>query len=499
MKNLEKILSSFEIQDSLNPKVWENPNDLNKSKLKPKIKEALEKISEEFIEYLGEDIFVDDVVLMGSLVNYNWSNYSDFDLHIMIDFNQFEEDQELYKELFDLKKKVFNSKHDIKIYGYDVELYAQGLDDPHSSGGIYSILNTEWLKKPKKEKVELDFEFLKKKIKSWVGKIDDAIESTDIDKMKAIKEKIKDYRKCGLEKNGELSYENLVFKYLRRSGKIEELFDQINSTLDKSLSIETQITEAESKLDIDAAISSSKYLTKLHRLLKNKFSSEYTPGQKIPFEPELKEIQSGLQLLGFSLPKWGVDGKFGPETEKATQNFQKSMGLNSDGVWGQEETASLLVKMIINDFEDEDLYKVKTKKESFTGNLTDKNFYEKLLNELGAPVTDENLKFLYAWRQSEGKGGINNPFNTTLKYGNYTNFNNVGVKNYSSKEEGLIATLKTLRNGRYNCIIDGLKKDIGAENIANCSSLEVWGTGDLVSKVLKGYNKGYTPKISPLS
>jgi hypothetical protein len=80
-----------------------------------------------------------------------------------------------------------------------------------------------------------------------------------------------------------------------------------------------------------------------------------------------------------------------------------------------------------------------------------------------------------------------------------TNFNKVGVKNYSSIEDGLIATLKTLRNGRYDCIVNGLKNDIGAAQIAKCPSLKVWGTGDLVAKVVKGYESGSSPKVSSLA
>ena len=58
-----------------------------------------------------------------------------------------------------------------------------------------------------------------------------------------IKDKLKNYRKSGLEKDGELSYENLVFKFLRRSGHIQKLFDKANKETDKELSIETQIEE----------------------------------------------------------------------------------------------------------------------------------------------------------------------------------------------------------------------------------------------------------------
>lgn len=130
---------------------------------------------------------------------------------------------------------------------------------------------------------------------------------------------------------------------------------------------------------------------------------------------------------------------------------------------------------------------------------TDTNYYTRLLETLGAPTSEENLKFLYAWRQAEGKAGKFNPFNTTQSMPGATNYNEVGVKNYRSLEDGFIATIKTLRNGRYNCIIDGLRKDIGADRISKCESLKTWGTGDLVGKVVSQYNSGINPKVPSIS
>ena len=129
---------------------------------------------------------------------------------------------------------------------------------------------------------------------------------------------------------------------------------------------------------------------------------------------------------------------------------------------------------------------------------SDKDFYKQILDGIDAPHTDENLKFLYAWRKAEGARAKNNPFNTTQNMkndSNISNYNSVGVKNYSSKNIGVEATVKTLTNGRYPCIVRGLKKDAGAEKIAACSSdLKTWGTGNLISKVL-GTKKFTPPRI----
>ena len=241
MNNFQKILDSFSVKETLNPKVWENPEDPNDTTMVVKVRKALMRIAEEFIDYLGEDVFVEDIVLTGSLANYNWSEFSDFDLHVLVDMQQYENQADLYKELFNLKKQVFNDKHDIKIFGYDVELYAQDTEESHYSSGVYSVMNDEWISKPTEFEDKFDRELLKKKIDNWTEKIDNAI--SEGDDLQSIKDKLKNYRKSGLEKDGELSYENLVFKFLRRSGHIEKLFDTANKETDKELSIETKIEE----------------------------------------------------------------------------------------------------------------------------------------------------------------------------------------------------------------------------------------------------------------
>lgn len=247
MKSFQEILDSFEVQEQLNPKVWVNPSNAEKTKIKPKIREALLEIANKFTDELGENIFVDDVVLTGSLANYNWSKFSDFDLHLIIDFEQFGGDEEVYKENFKLKKQIFNEQHNIKIYGYDVELYAQDLEEAHFATGVYSVLNDEWVSKPERMKFNLDKNMLKKKVNNWVEKIDATMSKPESEKnelLSNLKDKLGDYRKSGLEKNGELSYENLVFKFLRRSGHIEKLFNALNQSLDKKLSLERKIEES---------------------------------------------------------------------------------------------------------------------------------------------------------------------------------------------------------------------------------------------------------------
>ena len=233
MKLDQEILDSFKLQTTLCPTVWDL--DENPPQLKNEVKLNLIKVSELFRDFIGVDFFVDDVIMTGSLANLN----------LVVDFTQFEEDKlELYTELFKVKKTIFNNVHNIKIYGFDVEVYVQDSNESHFSSGVYSVLYDEWLVKPKHEKIDVDKKILKDKINQWVNIIDGVKETTEdisaeeskeiIDKYR---DKLKKFRSCGLEKGGEFSYENIVFIYLRRSGHIEKLFNLENQILDKELSL----------------------------------------------------------------------------------------------------------------------------------------------------------------------------------------------------------------------------------------------------------------------
>jgi N-acetylmuramoyl-L-alanine amidase len=57
--------------------------------------------------------------------------------------------------------------------------------------------------------------------------------------------------------------------------------------------------------------------------------------------PFVKEVQEDLIRAGFPLPKYGADGIFGEETERAVMAFQKQYGLHIDGLVGRETLTKL--------------------------------------------------------------------------------------------------------------------------------------------------------------
>ena len=235
-------IKSFYIKDELNDKIWNN-FDLDSD-----VRRNLLRIGQDFFE--GTDIKTDviDIVLCGSLCNYNWSErYSDYDLHIIVNLKDIDNDVEIAEKLCDYAKKMWNSQHDIKIKGYEVEVAIQDEDDMKASikagrmGGVFSLMKNEWIKKPQKVEFEPDEKLIRMKAETVMESIDDLESQVEEDKYEHFKEKIdkvwkkvKDFRKSGLEsESGEFSIGNLVFKLLRRNGYVGKVVKMKNQAYDK--------------------------------------------------------------------------------------------------------------------------------------------------------------------------------------------------------------------------------------------------------------------------
>lgn len=236
----KKILRSFKTKDILSDNIFELSDKENL--MRPEIRKKLLEITDDFIGTLGIEFFIHDVVLTGSLANYNWSNYSDVDLHIIVDFEETEYNVDLLKEFFDAKKAVWNEKHNITIKGFDVEIYVQDVSEPHVSSGVYSILHNKWVIAPEKNKVNIDDRKIIEKGEEFMSNISRLVEKEKQGKdvlkgIEGLRKKLKQFRQTGLESGGEFSYENLTFKLLRRNGSIEELMNLKTLIIDKKLSL----------------------------------------------------------------------------------------------------------------------------------------------------------------------------------------------------------------------------------------------------------------------
>ena len=217
--------------DELNPKLWNN------FELKEEVKDKLEEITEAFIEYLdipAESIL--DVQITGSSANYNYTEYSDLDLHLIVDYEKVHKECPIVEGYLWSMKSAFNKEHDISIYGIQVEVYAEDSRQSAISNGVYSLLNDEWIKRPEKippTENDAAVEAKYNEIKDIVDKLDDSEEAEEI------LNKVYEMRKAGLSKEGEYSTENLAFKKLRNEGYIDKLKQLKKQNIDKQLTLES--------------------------------------------------------------------------------------------------------------------------------------------------------------------------------------------------------------------------------------------------------------------
>lgn len=221
--------------DELSVKLWEE------DKLKPDIREQLLAISDAFIEYLGISIDVIDVTFTGSYANFNYTPYSDIDLHIIVDPGSINKDIDLVEEFLKAKRQFWNDRHDIRVLNIEVELYAQDVNEEHASSGVYSVKNDEWINKPNKFRGEFDGRNVTRKVKYFKRQISMEIEEAKINRdtadLEKIMKKIRDMRQSGLEKGGEMSDENIIYKILRSEGDIQKLYDMRDNVFDVNLSL----------------------------------------------------------------------------------------------------------------------------------------------------------------------------------------------------------------------------------------------------------------------
>ena len=238
-------LKSFEIQDELNPKFWIN------DKLNSRIRLKLLDLADEFIDTLAVDwVKPEDIVLTGSIANYNWSKYSDVDVHILIDYKKVWKKTEFVQDYFDSKKELWSQEHgELKIYGFPVEMYVEDTNADNPSSGVYSLNENKWIKEPNDfQDAELNENYIKRisaKIMTAIDNIEDKIKEekdnhkleTSSEKLKKLFDKLHKQRQESLGKHGEMSTYNIIWKVLRRSGYLDKIWDIINNVYNKVNSI----------------------------------------------------------------------------------------------------------------------------------------------------------------------------------------------------------------------------------------------------------------------
>lgn len=230
LKPYNQFLNEGEFyKGELNPIFWQD------QKFNPEVRTKLLQIATDFYTDLKVEAPIIDIHLTGSLANFNWTEHSDLDVHVILDFTIIGDDVELVKKAVDGLRFIWNLRHPVKIQGFDVELYAQDKDEPHVASGLYSLMKDEWITVPEPSNPQIDEKDVYRKVEAFITEIEelekevvksDSDQAREVqDRISALKQKIMKARKEGLAANGEFSIENLVFKQLRNQGYLERLID----------------------------------------------------------------------------------------------------------------------------------------------------------------------------------------------------------------------------------------------------------------------------------
>ena len=235
---MRRLISELKLtlrsHETLNPNLWK------KEKLDPEVWRALNRIGKEWQSFANiPDSAIRDVIICGGNANYNYTDQSDIDLHLVVDKEGVKCDG-LVDDYLQSKKQLWALTHDITVKGQPVELYAQDFRDPFRKGqGIYSLKSNRWLQKPTKYKIDRRNPEVVRKTKQYMDSIDHLIDTNadDVASLRKLKNRLKQMRSTAIEKGGEVAPENLVFKELRNRGYIDKMNDYMKNLEDQSLSL----------------------------------------------------------------------------------------------------------------------------------------------------------------------------------------------------------------------------------------------------------------------
>ena len=250
MRARDLTKGSIAYHDTLNQDVWKG------RELRIDVRYKLLEIAKRFIEYLEVPNFkLEDVILRGSLVNYNYTQYSDFDLHIVTDFSTL--DCDITEAFYLAKKKIWNDEHDITIKGHEVELYVEDKAAKNVSEGTYSVLDAKWLRTPKYQQPDIDDRAVSAKARDLMTQINRAVKQGSIEDITRLQDKIRLMRQAGLDASGEFSTENLAYKIIRNKKFLDKLYKTKNQRFDQELSLDEGVSQNAVMAALVAALSGS--------------------------------------------------------------------------------------------------------------------------------------------------------------------------------------------------------------------------------------------------
>jgi len=234
----------YEYHISLCPTIWDNQSEFYS--MRSQQRKHMLKIVNAFVKFSEIDQlkypFLTDVVLTGSSANYNWTKHSDIDLHLKLDYDVFYSNAFADNTRLLVKSKIqlWNLIYDVSIDGFNVELYPQDKNENHYSTGLFSVKYNKWIKRPTYDPPSVNDSAVASKLKTYKEKIEKVLDDNTTDEIvvKKLQKQIIKLRKAGLQKGGEFSTENLVFKKLRYLGLLDDLNKYLVSIENKQLTLD---------------------------------------------------------------------------------------------------------------------------------------------------------------------------------------------------------------------------------------------------------------------
>jgi hypothetical protein len=224
-----EFTKGYEEHDQLNPKLWDG------DQLRPEVKIKLLQIADKFREFVDLDIPVLDIHITGGQVTYHYTEQSDLDLHLIIDYDKINCDQEV-EELLDTKRLLFKEKFQINIRGIPVEPGTEDQNRPTVSSA-WSLKTDSWIREPKNYSGKIDAEEIEKQSLYWQKIIRSVLNQNDQKLAQKVLKLLRKYRKLGLKHSGEYGVENLVYKTLRNTGTLGQLVKYVEQSVGNDLSI----------------------------------------------------------------------------------------------------------------------------------------------------------------------------------------------------------------------------------------------------------------------
>ena len=254
MKNINEVeanevdVKPFKVKDKLNPDFFDK-----EGKLDSQIRMRLLDIADDFVKSLEVKwVKPSDIVLTGSIANYNWSKYSDVDIHIIYNFKDVYDKTDFIKDYFNSKRDIWNDTHEgLTIKDFPVEISVEDSNNPANSTGVYSLEKNKWVKEPEDmNDSKLNTDYIKDFCAKQMTKFDELFDQIDNEtdrkkletlsnKVEALYTKLKNMRGEALKsKEKEMATGNIIWKVIKHQGYIEQAWEYINKVYDRKNTID---------------------------------------------------------------------------------------------------------------------------------------------------------------------------------------------------------------------------------------------------------------------